>query len=59
MTEMENKFEPKGRTTYYVHGSGLIAVPSERMNEIPRVKSEFHKDEAKRAIILARAWKPA
>jgi hypothetical protein len=41
--------------TYYVPGSGLMGVPHERMNDIPRLRSEFHAGEAKRAMMLALA----
>ncbi len=60
LTKMEKTTEPKAeRKTYYVRGSGLFAVPSERIHEIPKLRSEFHVDEAKKAILFARAWKPA
>jgi len=40
-------------TTYFVYGSGLMPVPYHSLNEVPRVKLEFHASEAKQAIMLA------
>ena len=45
--------------TYYVFGSGLMPVPVARMNEVPRLKLEFHAVEAARALFLARARRTA
>ena len=45
--------------TYYVFGSGLMPVPLARMNEVPRLKLEFHAVEAARALFLARARRTA
>ena len=45
--------------TYYIHGSGLMGVPSARVNEIPRLKAEFHAGESKRALEFARMKKVA
>jgi len=45
----------KGRKTtieseeYYIHGSGLIRIPTARLNEIPKVVQEFHEREVARA----------
>jgi hypothetical protein len=47
--------EPCLRKTYYVYGSGLFAVPSSRINEIPRLRSEYHSAEAKVAWALVRS----
>ncbi|MDA4120853.1 MAG: hypothetical protein OK404_00420 [Thaumarchaeota archaeon] len=47
--------QPKGRKTYYVFGSGLLAIPEERTNEIHKLKREFHEEEARRAILIALA----
>lgn len=44
---------------YYVFGSGLMAVPSGRLNEIPRMKAEFHAEEVKLAMTAARTRKVA
>jgi hypothetical protein len=41
------------KKTYYVYGSGLFAVPGSRINEIPRLRSEHHAAEAKRAWAFA------
>ncbi len=46
-------------TIYLVQGSGLMAVPSGRINEIPRLKQEFHAGEVAFALAAARARKPA
>jgi len=40
--------------SYLVYGSGLMAVPYGRLNEIPRIKAEFHENEvawAKKAAL--------
>ncbi len=49
----------EGRKTYYVYGSGLMAVPYHRINEIPRLKAEFHASEVNFALTAARARKIA
>ena len=60
LIKMENTNHSKAeRETYYVYGSPLFAVPSERMYEIPRLKSEFHDVEAKKATLFAWARKLA
>ena len=48
-----------GGKTYYMYGSGLIAVPSTRVNEFPRLKAEFHAEEVRKGMMLAWARKPA
>jgi hypothetical protein len=45
--------------TFYVYGSGLMPVPYHGLNEVPRLKSEFHEGEAKRAMMVAFARKLA
>ncbi len=45
--------------TYYVHGSGLMAVPYHRLNEIPELKLEFHANESRRAVLMASVRKVA
>ena len=45
--------------TYYVYGSGLMAVPFSRVNDIPRLKSEFHASEVSWARTAARLRKIA
>ena len=47
----------RGQETYYVHGSGLMGVPQERMNEIPRLRTKAHAEDARRAMQLARSWR--
>jgi hypothetical protein len=39
--------------TYLVYGSGLMPVPYHSLNEVQRLKSEFHLSEAKQAMLLA------
>jgi hypothetical protein len=46
------------RQTYYVPGSGLFAVPGDRLNEIPALKAEFHSAEASKAMAAALVRKP-
>ncbi len=41
--------------TYFVYGSGLMAVPYGRLNEIPKLRSEFHANEVGMAMMAARA----
>ncbi len=42
---------------FYVHGSGLFGVPRDRMNDIPKLRAEFHANEARRANVLSMlAW---
>lgn len=45
--------------TYFVYGSGLMAVPYGRLNEIPKLRSEFHANEVSMAMMAARARKLA
>lgn len=45
--------------TYYVPGSGLMAVPYHRINDILRLKSEFHASEVSWAMMVARTRKIA
>lgn len=52
MSEMSTIEETCLRKTYYVYGSGLFAIPSSRVNDIPRLRSEYHEAEAKRAWAL-------
>ncbi len=47
------------RAVYYVHGSGLMGIPYHMLNEVPRMRIEFHANEAKRAMSAAWARKPA
>jgi hypothetical protein len=42
-----------GPETYYVEGSGLIAIPHHRVNDIQRLRHEYHESEARRAMMLA------
>lgn len=44
-----------GRKTYYVYGSGLIAIPHTRINEVSLLKSEYHAEESRKAFMLAQA----
>ncbi len=44
---------------YFVHGSGLIAVPYGRLNDVPMLKAEFHQEEVRKAMLAARARKLA
>ncbi len=44
---------------YFVHGSGLIAVPYGRLNDVPMLKVEFHEEEVRKAMLAARARKLA
>jgi hypothetical protein len=56
MSEMDKTTEDLcQRRTYYVYGSGLFAVPGSRINDIPKLRSEYHAVEAKRAWALALA----
>ncbi|MDE1857579.1 MAG: hypothetical protein KGI26_00730 [Thaumarchaeota archaeon] len=57
MSEISAKV--RGRTVYYVYGSGLMGIPYHTMNEVPRMRAEFHANEAKRAMLAAWARKPA
>jgi hypothetical protein len=52
MSKMSTIEELSLRKTYYVYGSGLFAVPSSRVNDIPRLRSEYHAAEAKKAWAL-------
>jgi len=45
--------------TFYVYGSGLMPIPYHSLNEVPRLKSEFHANEAKQAMMMAFARKLA
>lgn len=47
MSEMSAIEDFCERKTYYVYGSGLFAVPSSRINEIPRLRTEYHSAEAR------------
>jgi hypothetical protein len=47
--------KPKERKIYYVYGSGLVAIPEERTNEIHKLRREFHEEEARRARFIALA----
>ena len=44
--------------TYFVYGSGLMPVPYHSLNEIPRLKEEFHAKESRQAILAAWSRKP-
>lgn len=56
LNQMSKTITHEGETeTYYVHGSGLMGVPHERLNEVSRLRAEFHADEARRAMMMARA----
>ena len=57
MSEKSHKTE-EGKT-YFVYGSGLMAVPYNRMNEIPKMKARFHADEVSWAMAAARTRKIA
>ena len=43
----------------YVHGSGLVHVPKDRLNEIPKVIAEYHRLESERAKQIVRTCKRA
>ncbi len=45
--------------TCFVYGSGLMAVPYGRINEIRKLKAEFHEDEVRKAFVAALARKLA
>jgi hypothetical protein len=55
MSETSNP--PQDGKTYYVYGSGLIAVPYSRMNDIPRLRLEYHSEEVRKAMMAARTRK--
>ena len=55
----ETDVPQRGAQTYYVYGSGLIAIPRNRVNDVPELKSESHAAEAKRAMLFAWARKLA
>ena len=55
MNEMSATEETCLRKIYYVFGSGLFAVPGTRINEIQRLRSEYHSSEAKIAWALIRS----
>jgi hypothetical protein len=50
---------PHVSKTYYVYGSGLIAVPGARLNEVPRLRLEFHSEEVRKVMMAARTRKIA
>lgn len=50
---------PQDSRTYYVYGSGLIAVPYARMNEVPRLRLEYHSEEVRKAMMAAQTRKIA
>jgi hypothetical protein len=41
------------KRVYYVYGSGLFAVPAERVNELGQLKLEHHAREARAAIAVS------
>ena len=43
---------------FWVRGSGLVYIPKDRTNEIPRVIAEHHELEAQRdrLLLLKRTW---
>ncbi len=45
----------EGDQSLYVTGSGLVNVPRDRMNEIPKIIAEHHALDAERAKQLAAA----
>jgi hypothetical protein len=55
-TTSQSKTSSKG---YWMYGSGLIAVPHNRVNEFPRLKAEFHAEEVRKGMMLALARKMA
>ena len=58
LTKMKESIDSaEGPKTYYLHGSGLIAVPCDRVNEFPRLKLEFHAEEVRMAMIQASSRK--
>jgi hypothetical protein len=57
MQMSETGCHDEGRQTYYVYGSGLVAVPYHRMNDVPEMKLEFHARESRNALLLAWARK--
>jgi hypothetical protein len=60
VVKMNETYHPlKDSKTYYVYGSGLIAIPSSRMNEVSRMKLEYHSEEVRKAMMAARTRKIA
>ncbi len=45
--------------SYWVFGSGLMAVPYSRLNDVAGLKAEFHASEVSWAMAAARARKLA
>lgn len=41
------------KRVYYVYGSGLFAVPAERVNEVGQLKLEHHAREARAAVAVS------
>ena len=37
---------------YYVFGSGLFGFSTERINEVPKLKQEYHEQESKKALLM-------
>ncbi len=56
---MNNICQQTEGKTYFVYGSGLVAVPYGRLNEIPKLRNEFHANEVSMAVMAARARKIA
>jgi len=51
MKMKQRKIELKARG-FWVRGSGLVYIPKDRTNEIPRVIAEHHELEAQRDRLL-------
>ena len=49
--------QTKAKGQYFVFGSGLMPVPLGRINEIPRLKKEFHASEVSFALAVGRTRK--
>ena len=56
---MESKSRTDEHKAYFVYGSGLIAIPTGRLNEVPRMKAAFHANEVSWAMVVARTRKVA
>jgi hypothetical protein len=59
VSEMNNRHVTEVGKAYLVYGSGLMAVPYGRLNEIPKMKTEFHASEVSWAMMAARTRKLA
>jgi len=48
-----NKRNANLQKVFYVEGSGLFPVPSERLNEVPCLKEDYHRREVEKAWSMA------